>query len=69
MSYEDYEWILYVSSYRNELICRTKYKDHWKPFDRKKPPKFMICGEIGIDDKRKLIAVVGSVAHLQPTYT
>jgi hypothetical protein len=34
---------------------RNKHKDHWKPFDRKNPPKFMVCGEIGIDDKRKLV--------------
>ena len=33
---------------------RNKHKDHWKPFDRKNPPEFMLCGEIGIDDKRKL---------------
>lgn len=32
---------------------RNKHKDHWKPFDRKNPPKFMLCGEIGIDDKRE----------------
>ena len=37
---------------------RNKHKDHWKPFDRKNPPKFMVCGEIGIDDKRKLCKAV-----------
>jgi hypothetical protein len=45
--------VAWVVVFVEMLTCRTKHKDHWKPFDRKNPPKFMKCGEIGIDDKRE----------------
>lgn len=35
-----------------DVFGSNKHKDHWKPFDRKHHPKFMICGEMGLDDKR-----------------
>ncbi|KAK8845565.1 hypothetical protein IAR55_006280 [Kwoniella newhampshirensis] len=39
MSYEDYEWIL------------NKHKNHWKPFDRGDPPRWITTGPTGVDDK------------------
>ena len=36
----------------NGLTRSTNHKKHWKPFDRARPPPWMKCGPVGVDDKR-----------------
>lgn len=57
MSYEDYQWMMWVLTYLSKCdlswYVRTKHKTHWKPFDRKNPPSWLKLGQMGLDDKRE----------------